>query len=96
MERTIYDINNIHKGYINKNYYHKCPDNPKYYRTIYVGWDAFNQRPRAYMSNPVFGEPNEDTHNPISSTMLSNLLRMNGMGGFMNNRINDGYKDGLL
>ena len=96
MERTLFDIKNIHKGYLNKHFYHKCPDNPKYYKTIFVGWDAFNQRPRAYMSNPIYGEPNEDTHKPISSAMLSNLLKMNGSNGFMNNRMNDEYKDGLL
>ena len=48
------------------------------------------------MSNPVYGEPDEDTHKPISTAMLSNLLKMNGSNGFMNNRMNDEYKDGLL
>ena len=45
------------------------------------------------MSNPVYGEPNEDTHKPISTAMLSNLLKMNGSNGFMNNRMNDEYKE---
>ena len=54
MERTLFDIKNIHKGYLNKHFYHKCPDNPKYYKTIFVGWDAFNQHPlKAHFLSPL-------------------------------------------
>ena len=73
-ERTSIDNQNWHSGLIGKMFYHKCPDNDKYFRSIRVAHNPFTNSLQPQISNPIYGEPPEELK-PISPMMLNRLMR---------------------
>jgi hypothetical protein len=59
MERTIQDLQNISNGMVGKIFYHKCEDDPRYYRTIRMHLNPFSNSIQKQVSNIVYGEPPE-------------------------------------
>jgi hypothetical protein len=59
-----------------KTFYVICPDNNKYYRTIYVRYNAFTNALIPMISNPVYGIP-PDGLEPIAPTAISYLMKIN-------------------
>ena len=62
-------------------FYSICPDNEKYYRTIYIRFNPFTNAMQPMISNPVYGIPPEGMQ-PINKTMLANMMRMQMKGDF--------------
>ena len=62
-------------------FYSICPDNEKYYRTIYIRFNPFTNAMQPMISNPVYGIPPEGMQ-PINKTMLASMMRMQMKGDF--------------
>ena len=56
-------------------YFHRCPDNPNYYKTILIKHNPFTNALQPLMSNAIYGEP-PDGMPEISPLMLSRLTRL--------------------
>jgi len=79
--RNHVDIKNIHKGLIGQTFYIRCPDDERYYKTVYISWNPWKQVPQVHMSNPVYGDPDPGTKS-ISAGMISQLqMQMNRAKG---------------
>jgi hypothetical protein len=76
-ERTLQDLQNISNNMIGKIFYHRCEDNPKYYRTIRLHFNPFSNSIQKQVSNAVYGEPPEGL-SPLPPTLFGRLsaLRM--------------------
>ena len=46
----------------NKIYFHRCPDDSKYFRTIRIQQNPFTNALSPQISNPVAGEPTPEMH----------------------------------
>ena len=66
---------------IGRIYYHRCEDNPKYFRTIRIWHNPFTNANQPQISNPVYGEP-PDNLDPIPKLMLSRLMRLQMTSAF--------------
>ena len=66
---------------IGKIYYHRCEDNPKYFRTIRIWHNPFTNANQPQVSNPVYGDP-PPTMPEIPPMMLTKLMRVQQMGTF--------------
>ena len=73
-ERTFLDHNLWYKHLLNKSWYTICPDNDKYYRTVFVKYNIFQNAPQAMLSNPLPMPPTEGLEH-IHPGMLSRLMR---------------------
>jgi hypothetical protein len=80
MERTQLD-NQRWNSMIGKTFYALCPDNEKYYRSIYVRHNPFSNHLQPMISNPVYGVPPEGLE-PISPLMLNRLMRLQMSSSF--------------
>jgi len=80
MERTQLD-NMRWNSQIGKVYYHICPDNEKYYRTIHIRHNPFSNTLVPSLSNPVYGVPPEGLE-PINPLMLNKLMRLQMSSSF--------------
>ena len=60
----------------NKIYFHRCPDDSKYFRTIRIQQNPFTNALSPQISNPVAGEPTPEMHE-ISIHALRRLMRFN-------------------
>ena len=80
-ERTSIDNQNWHNGLIGKMFYHKCPYNDKYFRSIRISHNPFTNTLQPQISNPVYGEPPEELK-PISPMMLTRLMRQQMSSSF--------------
>ena len=60
----------------NKIYFHRCPDDSKYFRTIRIQQNPFTNALSPQISNPVAGEPTPEM-NEISIHALRRLMRFN-------------------
>tara|TARA_X000000368_G_C22760676_1_gene592587 strand:+ start:223 stop:513 length:291 start_codon:yes stop_codon:yes gene_type:complete len=60
----------------NKIYFHRCPDDSKYFRTIRIQQNPFTNALSPQISNPVAGEPTSEMHE-ISIHALRRLMRFN-------------------
>jgi len=60
---------------IGQTFYIKCPDDSRYYKTIYIRFNPFTNAMQPMMSNKVYGEP-PDTMEPINPLILQRLLRL--------------------
>jgi hypothetical protein len=58
-----------------KTFYTLCPDNEKYYRTIYIHYNIFQNSLRPFISNPIYGTPPTDME-PIAPILLSKLMKI--------------------
>ena len=73
MERTLQDVKQVN-GEIGKIYYHKCPDNNKYFRSIRLHWNPWVNAITPQISNPLYGEPPEGLEE-ISTLRLQTLMK---------------------
>ena len=80
MERTLIDVKQQH-GEIGKIYYHRCPDNNKYFRSIRLHFNPWVNAITPQISNPIYGEPPEELK-PISPMMLNRLMRQQMTSSF--------------
>ncbi len=55
-------------------FYHRCSDDQRFYRTVYVRENPFTMRLQAMISNPVQGDPPENLK-AIHPLLLRRLLR---------------------
>ena len=60
----------------NKIYFHRCPDDSNYFRTIRIQQNPFTNALSPQISNPVAGEPTNEMHE-ISIHALRRLMRFN-------------------
>ena len=60
----------------NKIYFHRCPDDSKYFRTIRIQQNPFTNALSPQISNPVAGEPTPEM-DEISIHALRRLMRVN-------------------
>tara|TARA_B100000287_G_scaffold154525_1_gene145847 strand:+ start:174 stop:464 length:291 start_codon:yes stop_codon:yes gene_type:complete len=60
----------------NKIYFHRCPDDSKYFRTIRIQKNPFTNALSPQISNPVAGEPTPEM-DEISIHALRRLMRCN-------------------
>jgi hypothetical protein len=60
----------------NKIYFHRCPDDSKYFRTIRIQKNPFTNSLTPQISNPVAGEPTPEM-DEISIHALRRLMRFN-------------------
>ena len=67
---------------IGQTYYSICPDDDRYYRTIYIRHNPFTNALEPKISNAVMGTP-PDGINPISPLMLQRLMRTQMSTTFM-------------
>jgi len=72
-ELSVLDIKNFNSQ-VGKSYYVLCPDDDKYYRSVYVRYNPFTQSPQPHISTPVYGVPPTELE-PISPLLLSRLMR---------------------
>jgi len=72
-ELSVADIENFNSQ-VGKTYYVLCPDNEKYYRSVYVRYNPFTQALQPHISNPVYGVPPAELE-PISPLQLSRSMR---------------------
>ena len=66
-----------HKNFnkqVGKTYYVLCPDDKRYFRSVYIRYNGFTQQIQSHSSTPVMGVPPEELE-PISPIMLSRLMR---------------------
>lgn len=74
MERT----NLEHKNWnslVGKTYYSRCPDDERYFRSIYVRHNPFTNSLQPMISNPIAGEPPAELEE-IPPLMLNRLMRL--------------------
>ena len=81
IERTQLDNRIIHNGLIGKIFYHICPDDKRYFRTIRIHHNPFTNALQPQISNAVDGEPPPNLQ-PINPLMLNRLMRQQTMGCF--------------
>ena len=72
-ELSVLDIKNFNSQ-VGKTYYVLCPDDDKYYRSVYVRYNPFTQALQPHISTPVYGVPPAELE-PISPLQLSRLMR---------------------
>lgn len=80
-ERTNIEFAQWNKSLVNKTFYFKCPDNDKYFKTVFIKHNPFTNSLQPHLSNATYGEP-PDGMEPISPLMLQRLLRVNVNGPF--------------
>ena len=80
-ERTQLDNKIMHNGSIGRIFYHICPDNDKYFRTIRIAHNPFTNSLQPQISNAVYGEPPPELQ-PINPLMLNRLMRQSQMNCF--------------
>jgi hypothetical protein len=80
MERTHLDYQRWNSN-IGKTYYTLCPDNPKYYRTIFIKHNPFTNTLQPMVSNPVYGVV-PDGIEEIPSVMLQKMMRLQMSSNF--------------
>ena len=66
---------------IGKVYYHRCPDDKRYFRSIRIQHNPFINANVPQISNPVMGEPPPELEE-IPPMMLTRLMRMQQMSTF--------------
>jgi hypothetical protein len=74
MELSSLDQKQFYSHLYNKSFYIKCPDDPNYYRTVYIKHNIFTNNPQVLTSNAVFGSPPEGM-NEMNPMMYSRLQR---------------------
>ena len=60
----------------NKIYFHRCPDDSNYFRTVRIQKNPFTNALSPQISNPVAGEPTPEM-DEISIHALRRLMRVN-------------------
>ena len=60
---------------IGKEFYVRCPDNSKYFRTVYIKRNAITGNMQSSLSNPVYGEP-PDGIPELPHNMRTKLMSM--------------------
>ena len=74
-ERTYQDLKRL-VPYAGKTFYEYCPEHPREYRTVYMRWDAFNNKVHPMFSNYVEGNPPEGMEQ-LNPKLLAAVMRMN-------------------
>lgn len=63
------------KSLSGQTFYHTCPDNPKYYKTIFIRFNPFTNAMQPMMSNAIYGTP-PDGMDEINPLILQRLMRL--------------------
>ena len=63
------------KSLVGQTFYSKCPDDSRYFKTIFIRFNPFTNAMQPMISNKVYGEP-PDTMEEINPLMLQRLLRI--------------------
>ena len=79
--RTVQDAKQWNSQ-IGKIYYQRCPDNPKYFRSIRIAHNPFTNSTQPQISEAIYGEPPEGLE-PIPPLMLTRLMRIQNMSAFI-------------
>ena len=66
---------------IGKIYFHRCEDNPKYFRSIRIAHNPFTNALQPQVSNPVYGEPPEGL-TELPPMMRSRLFSLQNSSSF--------------
>lgn len=82
-ERTYGDMLQWSNGLIGKIFYEKANDDPRYFRTIRIGWNGIANKMILQYSNFIMGEPPDNIH-PINPRLRSAITTMqfNGNNSF--------------
>lgn len=78
-ERTFQDMRQWSNNLIGKIYYEKANDDPRYFRTIRVGWNGMANKMILQYSNFIMGEPPEGIK-PINANLRRSILTMQNNG----------------
>ena len=73
MERTLIDVKQQNSE-IGKIYYHRCPDDNNYFRSIRLHFNPWVNAITPQISNPIYGEPPEGLEE-ISERRLQTLMK---------------------
>ena len=63
------------KSLVGQTFYTKCPDDSRYYKTIFIRFNPFTNAMQPKISNKIYGEP-PDTMEQINPLILQRLLRL--------------------
>ena len=63
------------KSLVGQTFYTKCPDDSRYYKTVFIRFNPFTNAMQPMISNPIYGEP-PDTMDAINPLILQRLLRL--------------------
>ena len=63
------------KSLVGQTFYNRCPNDSRYYKTIYIRFNPFTNAMQPMISNEIFGEP-PNTMEQINPLMLQRLLRL--------------------
>ena len=82
-ERTYQDMQQWSNKMIGRIYYEKANDDPRYFRTARIGYNAFANKMVLQYSNFVMGEPPADMQ-PLNPRLRSsiNTMQNNGNNSF--------------
>ena len=82
-ERTYQDMQQWSNKMIGRIYYEKANDDPRYFRTARIGYNAFANKMVLQYSNFVMGEPPADMQ-PLNPRLRSsiNTMQFNGNNSF--------------
>ena len=80
-ERSAADMKTLNK-HVGKIYYHLCPDDKRFFRTIRIHHNPFTNSTQPQVSNPVYGTPPPELE-PIPPLMLSRLMRVQNTSSFI-------------
>jgi len=75
MERTPADARRMN-SMIGRTFWVKCPDDSRYFRTVFIRHNPFTNSLQPMISNPVQGTP-DPTVDEISPVVLGRLMRQN-------------------
>ena len=63
------------KSLVGQTFYTKCPDDSRFYKTIFIRFNPFTNAMQPMISNKIYGEP-PDTMEQINPLILQRLLRL--------------------
>ena len=69
------------KSLVGQTFYTKCPDDSRFYKTIYIRFNPFTNAMQPMISNSIFGEP-PDTLEEINPLILQRLMRLQQTSSF--------------
>ena len=69
------------KSLVGQTFYSRCPDDSRYYKTIYIRFNPFTNALQPMISNAIYGTP-PDGMEEINPLLLSRLTRLTNVNSF--------------
>jgi len=69
------------KSLVGQTFYQICPNDSRYYKTIFIRFNPFTNALQPMISNEIYGEP-PDTMDKINPLILQRLLRLQQSASF--------------